>query len=806
MNSRNNEKILIRVYFIIDSTIVNTTNFNTSVKFGEIVKYFEENIQNNNFKMKNKYFFNSKELQKNEEILNLINNNTNKKITEIEVIEIYIDIYSKNSLNEESEQKFNEILQPKFDKNFCLYDYIPSTGIISLEEYPENIINQYELNKFNEGSSYCNSPNYLYVSGGNGFHEKPINDFLIINHEDFSINNKKMPIGINHHSMLYIPDNLILMAGGSDTKCLFYDIKKDDFFKWANLNRIHKKPGLINIGKYVYCFSQLTDKNNYFEFTEITQNKPKWEKIYPIMKQEVSSFLYNVKNFCVAKSKSNNILLIAGEKIKEEGPSVFIYNVISNEITISDKQFEKILADDKSFYKVNNTYSILIPNNYNKNRNIIVLNKINNSLNKINFNPYIGIAKLKLIDENENNTKEKENGTLIIKIKYKSANNELFDKNAIGILNNNTQLIINSNRKFRDMNQKLNVYNNNVQKGPNEINDNSSNDAKNKNDKNNIRKNILKNNNKINKNIIDNNTKDDENSLINIHKYFPKIINSKSKTKTILSRNQTLPNKLMIFDGNNKQIDSFYKYISTLNNKNNENNKRLNAINTNFIKSTNSNKENNLNEDNIKNKESIQNDSSFTSNGKNSMISSETIKNINEENKDKKTLENNFFKNKYKNNRNIKSNKYKYNCKTSILKKHKSNYSLNIEHLINEDVNNNNALNKNFDTEVNEQSCCTFGNLFTNIFSFHKKDINVPKVKINDLKKPTKIKVSSTFSFSEKNIIYNKNTFNQKNKLLTENNDNNESEKSSTSKKFKKQRIKLVNPTKQINNKNEYPK
>ena len=71
-----------------------------------------------------------------------------------------------------------------------LYIYYPEKGTINIEEYHKNIFNEYNLNKINTKTSFCNSHNYLFLSGGE-YNNEIISDFWIINHINYSINNLK---------------------------------------------------------------------------------------------------------------------------------------------------------------------------------------------------------------------------------------------------------------------------------------------------------------------------------------------------------------------------------------------------------------------------------------------------------------------------------------------------------------------------------------------------------------------------------------------------------------------------------------
>ena len=73
---------------------------------------------------------------------------------------------------------------------------------MSLEQYPDNIENEYELEKFNICSAYCNSPNSLFISGGR-FNEEKIDNFWIIDNTFFSIKKSSMILPKINHTMIY---------------------------------------------------------------------------------------------------------------------------------------------------------------------------------------------------------------------------------------------------------------------------------------------------------------------------------------------------------------------------------------------------------------------------------------------------------------------------------------------------------------------------------------------------------------------------------------------------------------------------
>ena len=103
-----------------------------------------------------------------------------------------------------------------------------------------------------------------------------------------------MPLAKRDHSMIYIPNQQVLIIGGGDNKCIIYDIQKDIFFDWADLNNNHYKPALFILNNYIYCFGELTLEKNYFERTNISSKYPNGKKYFQNLKE---MFIYLIKKY-----------------------------------------------------------------------------------------------------------------------------------------------------------------------------------------------------------------------------------------------------------------------------------------------------------------------------------------------------------------------------------------------------------------------------------------------------------------------------------------------------------------------------
>ena len=311
--SVNDKEISILVIYFTKSKILYQQEFSSLSTFGTLLNFFNENIKTSEMQLKKKYFINKREIKSSDLLIKLIpqDNISNKIISTNFLIEIEEIAY----IGDENLPCFKKIIQPSRDK-FGLYVFFPEKGTISLEEYPQNIENEYELKKFNINSAYCNSPNSLFISGGK-FNEETINNFWIINNEFYSIQKLNMIFPKTNHSMLYINNNkkeIIFVAGGDDLKTFYYDIKNNIFVEWGDLNGLHSSPGLINIGDNLFCIHLLKDENNkiFFEKTNLNDENHIWEKIYPDFESEDIKNNIIKNEFGVSHYAGGNIMLIGG--------------------------------------------------------------------------------------------------------------------------------------------------------------------------------------------------------------------------------------------------------------------------------------------------------------------------------------------------------------------------------------------------------------------------------------------------------------------------------------------------------------
>ena len=406
---KKNDQEKIKTIFYTKFQIIKEYWFKINSTLKEIFDYFEKHIKEEGFRLKSNYNLFDKNINESYTISELIKKDKNDSIISGE---IWIEIEEEIFFDDENDDIFCTILQPKLDP-FELIEYNSLKSEIKIIQCPQDIFLNSELNKISKESAFCNSNNALFLSGGE-VSGKTLNNFWIINKNNYKIIKHKMPISKKNHSMLYIADNFIFITGGDTLNTIIYDIETKDFIEWANLNKIHFQPGIFIYGDYIYAFSALTDENkqnNYFERTNLTSKVAKWEIIYP--QYDENKINFNSHFFGISKYLDGNILFVGGEK---NNPN-YLYNPMNNIIIISNKKNLSIPFWDKSFYKINKKYNICIPLNFNNNYQLIFLNKETESLEEIKYDKKTGHVYLDL-------EKEDEQGNIYIQSKINKINDK----------------------------------------------------------------------------------------------------------------------------------------------------------------------------------------------------------------------------------------------------------------------------------------------------------------------------------------------------------------------------------------------
>ena len=418
-NTSKNKNSKIKIIFNTnEGTNIGEKLFDINTKLKDIFTFFEYNFSDKGYILKTNYKFLNKKINQNNTINDLLKTE-NYSINN----EIYIEV--AQNLNKENEEIYNTILFPKLNP-FELIEYNTLENKIRYIKCPGQTVNFCSLYKFSKESAFCNSENDLFMSGGL-YNGKTLNYFWIINKKNFQILKKTMPILKKYHSMLYIPDNFVLIAGGDTLSTYIYDIENRQFIRWASMNKKHFQPGLIISGDYAFAFSALYDKkeeNNFFEKTDLTSKNPKWEKVFPIFDiSGIKNDLYSL-HFGIAKKNDDEILFLGGEKNKNR----YVYNTIVNKIYFTDKKNYEISFWDKTFYDINNKYKVGIPLSFSKEHTLYFLNNQNENLIKAICSPNNNINKENdsydvLMDIQNENQDEEQEGIITIK------NNEDYNDN-----------------------------------------------------------------------------------------------------------------------------------------------------------------------------------------------------------------------------------------------------------------------------------------------------------------------------------------------------------------------------------------
>ena len=420
---RKNKDTKIKVIFNLNNgKIICQNYFDITSKLRDIFSYFENNYSNKGYKLKKEYSFLNKKIRLYNRISDLLFMQKNSNLNNNS--EIYIEVIQQDINPNDNEEIYKTILFPKINP-FELIEYNPSESKIRYIKCPGQSINFSFLYKFSKESSFCNSENELYMSGGL-YNGRTLNYFWIVEKKDFQIYKKTMPMFKKYHSMLYIPDNFVLIAGGDSLTTFIYDIENKTFIKWAYMNKKHFHPGLILSGDYVYSFSSLYDKkeeNYYFERSDLTSKNPKWEKINIIFpdflgkKNEIFPLFFGI-----SKNSREDIIFLGGEK----NCNRYLYNPIINKMYLSDEKNFEISFWDKTFYSINDKYRVGIPMNFPNEHILYLLNKKNENLTKVICSPKNDKDCLDIlfdINSEEKNENEEE-GIISIKINNEDINNK----------------------------------------------------------------------------------------------------------------------------------------------------------------------------------------------------------------------------------------------------------------------------------------------------------------------------------------------------------------------------------------------
>ena len=386
IKSKNDEKVFIKIPL-------------ESGGFWQKEYYQNDVIENviNDFKTENHtdipqdYFldwhFNNRSLKMSDKLKTLINQEiptvcinkvVKKKPLKLSKEEIITDVVGKPFSN-----PFEVILFRKKDKSLTIQTYDPST------------ISNLLLNNYSpSSSSYCNGNNHLFISGGEKTNGEIIDDFWEI---DLNEQNIAEPVKIppkKNHSMIFIPNNYVFVAGGNDKKTFYFNTENAEVCEWANLNNIRTEPGLQRLSNYLYCFDNSNKDIFTVEKTDLNSHIPKWTLITPKMdfplgqEQKLSE-----RFFGVSSDKDNNIVFLGGNADNDSNGNnevfYYKYNTNSDSVEISKLPYHKFNFKEKTFLPYKEDIDFLLSDFNKQNPEVVFYLKNKNKIESINYDPQL---------------------------------------------------------------------------------------------------------------------------------------------------------------------------------------------------------------------------------------------------------------------------------------------------------------------------------------------------------------------------------------------------------------------------------
>ena len=329
------------------------------------------------------YFLFGKPLNLEQKVIDLIPNNySNLSNIELIIQEKYLSL-------DEDEIYYEKILKP-YENPFKILVFAPNDFNISLKSYSNETIEKFSLNKFSEKlSSYCNTPNDLYISGGIGDDYSSANSgnkhFWKISSIKSSIDKlEDLPNSKQNHSMIYIPKRYIYFIGGNNKNTFYYDELFSTFSSWARMNNPVKSPLLILVNNlFIYSFGEPdynTNNNFSFERTNLKSTIPSWE-LKTLKGQNLP-----LRNFGGILT-GNEIYFLGGRS--NRGDKVYKFNITSEKIEKGKQENTKLKPLDKNFYKLNEYNSAMIPDCKGDNIQVIIFNNKRKKYKKILYEKHL---------------------------------------------------------------------------------------------------------------------------------------------------------------------------------------------------------------------------------------------------------------------------------------------------------------------------------------------------------------------------------------------------------------------------------
>ena len=311
-----------------------------------------------------------------EEISKIFNN---KKDILLTIKQAYLKLAKDNRKFIQENTTLISTLTFNYSSSLGLFIYNTKTKQIfsyefSFEKYPF-------LQKINNFTSFCNSNNYLYISGGED--DKNNNqgqDFFIkINLEKIksdeliysnlvSLKNKRY-----WHSMIFIPEKYIYIIGGPGTKEIeLYDIENNSFISFELLNYERCEPSLILVdNKYLYCICGFQLNNDFIDTIEkcnLSKRERKWEIVNYQIKvgENIMADRSLIVSFFGVSYLKNNIILIGDKENNKVINPKYLIKPNHKDIDIIEEygyiEVEDVrLFSEKFFIPINENESIALP-------------------------------------------------------------------------------------------------------------------------------------------------------------------------------------------------------------------------------------------------------------------------------------------------------------------------------------------------------------------------------------------------------------------------------------------------------------
>ena len=284
---------------------------------------------------------------------------------------------------------------------------------ISSYEYPFQ--NYSQLKFINNFTSFCNSNNNLYISGGENGNEGQ-NHFIKISLEGIKENELIFTnlVSLHYkrywHSMIFIPEKYIFIVGGHKVKEVeMYDIMEDEIKIDGKLNYERCEPSLILVNnKYLYCICGFQLNNDFVDTIEkcnLFKRQRKWEIVnYQIKLEEENTTVRSliVSFFGVSYINDNIILIGDKENNKIINPNYLLKPNETDIDIIEEYGFIEAnnirLFSEKFFIPININESIAIPFRKGEPK-ILILNNSDGNIKEISLQEFDENNEIERIDE-----------------------------------------------------------------------------------------------------------------------------------------------------------------------------------------------------------------------------------------------------------------------------------------------------------------------------------------------------------------------------------------------------------------------